>query len=71
MFPAHRDTYFIVVIIDTAKDKVVGSGSLIMERKFLRSTGNCGHIEDVAVDSSYRGKKLGIRLIACLRDIAS
>ncbi|TNV73972.1 hypothetical protein FGO68_gene6689 [Halteria grandinella] len=71
MFPLHKDTYHIVVIVDNKLDKIIGSGSLIMERKFLRSTGNCGHIEDVAVDSTYRGKKLGIRLIATLRDIAS
>jgi len=43
---------------------------MLIERKFLRSTGICGHIEDVAVDSSYRGKHLGVRLISVLKDIA-
>jgi glucosamine-phosphate N-acetyltransferase len=42
MFPSHIDTYFIVVIIDKQLDKVIGSGTLILERKFLRSTGNVG-----------------------------
>ncbi len=45
MFPQHSDTYIIVVIIDKRLDKVIGSGSLIMERKFLRSTGNVSHPE--------------------------
>jgi hypothetical protein len=40
MFPKHKDTYHIVVIVDRKLDKLVGTGSLIMERKFLRSTGN-------------------------------
>jgi glucosamine-phosphate N-acetyltransferase len=39
LFPKHNDTYFIIVIVDRAKDKVVGSATLILERKFLRSTG--------------------------------
>lgn len=43
---------------------------MMLERKFLRSTGVCGHLEDVAVDSSYRGKRLGLRLISLVKDIA-
>jgi glucosamine-phosphate N-acetyltransferase len=39
LFPKHSDTYFIIVIVDRAKDKVVGSATLMLERKFLRSTG--------------------------------
>lgn len=39
LFPRHADTYFIIVIVDKTKDKVVGSATLMLERKFLRSTG--------------------------------
>lgn len=39
MFPRHADTYFIVVIVDKKLDKVVGSASLMMERKFVRNAG--------------------------------
>lgn len=39
MFPKHNDSYYIVVIIDRNLDKVVGSATLLIERKFLRSTG--------------------------------
>jgi len=39
LFPKHSDTYFIMVIVDKAKDAIVGSATLMLERKFLRSTG--------------------------------
>jgi len=44
MFPNHADTYFIVVAVDRAKDKIVGSASLMLERKFIRSTGTVIHL---------------------------
>lgn len=83
--------YKILVLEDTETGKVVGTASLIMERKFLRGLGKvshndnsqllqprhrnhhtvkltvlvfclqCGHIEDVVIDSSKRGQKLGAR----------
>ena len=39
MFPKNADTYFIVVIIDKRNEKVVGTATMLIERKFLRSTG--------------------------------
>lgn len=39
LFPKHADTYFIMVIVDKAKNSIVGSATLMLERKFLRSTG--------------------------------
>ena len=39
MFPKNADTYFIVVIIDKRNVKVVGTATMLIERKFLRSTG--------------------------------
>eukprot|EP00347_Sterkiella_histriomuscorum_P015501 403356790 len=70
MFPKYTDHYRIVVIVDKKKDKIVGSGTVFIEKKFLRECGICGHIEDIAVDSTYRGKKLGIRLIKMLKEIS-
>jgi len=31
-------------------NKIVGAGSVIMEQKFVRNGGVCGHIEDIVVD---------------------
>mmetsp|Transcript_7000 Transcript_7000/g.18819 ORF Transcript_7000/g.18819 Transcript_7000/m.18819 type:complete len:152 (+) Transcript_7000:59-514(+) len=62
--------YYTVVIEDQGASKIVATASLIVERKFLRSCGKCGHIEDVVVADSYRGKKLGQRVLAALTDTA-
>jgi glucosamine-phosphate N-acetyltransferase len=58
------------VIEDTAKKTIIGTATLLVELKFIRGCNSCGHIEDVVVDSSYRGKQLGKRLIDRLREDA-
>lgn len=55
-----------MVIEDLSCSKVVGTASCIAERKFIRGCGKAGHIEDVVVDSEYRGLKLGARLVEAL-----
>ena len=62
--------YFLVVICD-GNDRVVGTGSLIVERKFIRSLGMVGHIEDIAIEKGQQGKKLGLRMIQALDYVAS
>ncbi|KAI2605435.1 acetyltransferase [Hypoxylon fragiforme] len=64
---ASQDTYYVLVIEDTARSQVVGTGNLLVERKFL---GLVGHIEDIAVAKDQQGKKLGLRLIQALDFIA-
>ncbi|WVR09169.1 hypothetical protein IAU60_006231 [Kwoniella sp. DSM 27419] len=66
---ACANTYFVIVILDKASDRIVGSGSIIVERKFLRSAGLVGHIEDIAVSKSAQGRKLGLRIINALEEI--
>jgi glucosamine-phosphate N-acetyltransferase len=39
MFPSHSETYYIIVIVDKSKDKVIGTATMLLERKFMRSTG--------------------------------
>ncbi|KAJ7182756.1 acyl-CoA N-acyltransferase [Mycena crocata] len=63
-------TYYSLVIVDKNTDKIVGAGSLFVERKFLRGLGSVGHIEDIAVDKQQQGKKLGIRIIQALTHIS-
>ncbi|KAH8171495.1 acetyltransferase (GNAT) family protein [Sarocladium implicatum] len=62
-------SYYIIVIEDTnrSSNSVVGTGALIVEKKFL---GNVGHIEDIAVAKDQQGKKLGLRLIQALDYVA-
>ena len=71
LFPAHANFHKILVIHDTSKDKIIGTGTVIFEKKFLRQCGTAGHIEDVSLDSEYRGKGLGVKLVGLLKEIAT
>ncbi|KAK3814623.1 MAG: acyl-CoA N-acyltransferase [Linnemannia gamsii] len=63
--------YHIVVIEDLAASRIVATGTLIVEQKFLRGCAKAGHIEDIVVHDSQRGKKFGIRLIDQLKHIGT
>ncbi|KAK7050497.1 glucosamine 6-phosphate N-acetyltransferase [Favolaschia claudopus] len=63
-------TYYSLVIVDKNSDRIVGAGTVFIERKFLRGLGSVGHIEDIAVDKQQQGKKLGIRIIQALTHIS-
>jgi len=67
---AASDTYYSLVILDRATDKIIGVGCLFVERKFLRGLGKVGHIEDIAVDKQQQGKKVGLRIINALTYIS-
>ncbi|KAG1668667.1 hypothetical protein FOA52_001275 [Chlamydomonas sp. UWO 241] len=58
--------YIVMVFEDTDKGAVVGSATCAIERKFIHACGMVGHIEDVVVDGSYRGQRLGQRLVDAL-----
>lgn len=62
------DDHMICVIEDERLGKIVATGSLIVEKKFVRNCGKAGHIEDVVVDSGYRGKQLGKKVVEFLVD---
>jgi len=66
-----KDVYFVVVCEDKKKNKLAACGTLFVEKKFLRAGGSCGHVEDIVVDSSYRGKNLGLRLIEQLKHVGT
>ncbi|KAG0207444.1 Glucosamine-phosphate N-acetyltransferase-like protein [Mortierella sp. GBA30] len=63
--------YHVVVIEDLAQSRIVATGTLIVEQKFLRGCAKAGHIEDIVVHDSQRGKKFGIRLIDQLKHIGT
>jgi glucosamine-phosphate N-acetyltransferase len=67
---AAPDTYYHLVIVDRATDQIIGVGSLVVERKFLRGLARVGHIEDIAVDKQQQGKKIGLRIINALTYIS-
>lgn len=69
-YKATPDTYFPLVIISRETDRIVGAGTVFLERKFLRGLGRVGHIEDIAVAKDQQGKKLGLRIITALTAIS-
>jgi glucosamine-phosphate N-acetyltransferase len=54
-----ENSYYVVVVEDLNLNKIVGSITLVNEQKFIRHASSRGRIEDVVVDDSYRGKRLG------------
>ena len=65
-----QGTTLVVVAEDTATRRVVLTGTLLVERKFLHAGGLVGHIEDIVVSKECRGKHLGQELIAALLGLA-
>ncbi|KAL2345230.1 hypothetical protein Fmac_006515 [Flemingia macrophylla] len=64
------DDHVISVIEDEASGRIVATGSVFIEKKFLRNCGKVGHIEDVVVDSTVQGKQLGKRIVNFLTEHA-
>ncbi|KAI9511989.1 glucosamine 6-phosphate N-acetyltransferase [Russula earlei] len=63
-------TYYILVVVSRETDRIVGTGGVFIERKFLRGLGSVGHIEDIAVAREMQGKKLGLRIIQALTHVS-
>jgi GNAT superfamily N-acetyltransferase len=57
-------------IADMDKKQIIATATLVVELKFIRGCSKCGHIEDVVVDSTYRGLRLGLRVIEALMTAA-
>lgn len=62
--------YFVTVIEDTRKNKIIGSATLVLERKFIRNCAIRGQLEDVVVDDTYRGKQLGKLIVVTVSLLA-
>lgn len=55
-------------MIEDENRDIIASATLLVEHKFLHACGSVGHIEDVVVHDSQRGKKLGIRWVHTRRN---
>ncbi|GLT89992.1 hypothetical protein SLE2022_079460 [Rubroshorea leprosula] len=52
----YGDVHLICVIEDDQSGEIVATGSVFVEKKFLRNWGKVGHIEDVVVDAVFYEK---------------
>ena len=62
--------HHIIVIEDKSTGQVIGTGTLLIEKKFIRGISKAGHIEDIVIREDYGGKGLGKELIKILVDIS-
>ncbi|CAH8386768.1 unnamed protein product [Eruca vesicaria subsp. sativa] len=65
---SYGDDHLICVIEDVSSGKIAATGSVMIEKKFLRNCGKAGHIEDVVVDTEFRGKHLGKQVVEFLME---
>jgi len=63
-------TYVVIAIVNKPTDQIVATGTVFMEHKFLRGLSLVGHIEDIAVDKTVQGKRLGLRVVTALTEIS-
>lgn len=56
-------TSHIFVLYDNFKNRVIGTGSVFIETKFIRNFLSVAHIEDIVIDTRYRGRGYGKILI--------
>lgn len=62
--------HYILVIEDLAEEKVVCTGSLAVERKFIHTAALRGRLEDVVVDADYRGRHLGELMVGLITELS-
>ncbi|XP_049934426.1 glucosamine 6-phosphate N-acetyltransferase-like [Nymphaea colorata] len=60
------DDHVICVVEATKQGRLVATGSIFVEQKFLTGCGKVGHIKDVVIDSAARGMRLGQRVVGFL-----
>ncbi|KAG8057201.1 hypothetical protein GUJ93_ZPchr0002g26547 [Zizania palustris] len=55
--------HLVLVAEDASTGLLAAAGAVLVERKFIRSCGRVGHVEDVVVDAAARGRGLGERVV--------
>tara|TARA_Y100000389_G_scaffold171984_1_gene180059 strand:- start:19946 stop:20371 length:426 start_codon:yes stop_codon:yes gene_type:complete len=62
------NNHIIIVIEDN--NKIIGTGTLLIENKVIHNMGSVGHIEDIIIHNNYRKQGLGKKLIDELINIS-
>ena len=66
-----RASGLIHVVVGECAGRVVAAATLVVEPKFVHAAGFVGHVEDVVVDKTLRGRKLGERVIKECHNLAA
>ena len=67
---AANGTYFPIVIVSKATDRIVAMGTVVVELKFFRGLTRVGHVEDIVVDTRLHSKGLGKIIVQTVMKIA-
>lgn len=70
-FEKFKDYYNLIknkIFVIEKDNKIIATGSILIEHKFIHDLSQIGHIEDVVVSSDYRGFGLGKLIIKKLVD---
>ncbi|CAN8069654.1 unnamed protein product [Agarophyton chilense] len=58
-----RELDIQLTLVAVRGEKILGTGSVMIEPKFIRGGRPAGHIEDIVMDASVRGKGVGKQII--------
>ena len=58
------------IFIAKNNDKIIGSGTILIEPKLIHDLSYVGHIEDIIVDGNYRNKGIGKLILEKLINVA-
>ena len=59
-----------IIAVAEFEGEIVGATTLLIEQKFIHEGGLVGHIEDVAVNEKFQGKKIGEKIMKYLLELA-
>ncbi|KAF4520983.1 hypothetical protein B566_EDAN002479 [Ephemera danica] len=65
-----RGCYYVTIIEDVALGRIIGAATLVVEHKFIHGCGLRGHLEDVVVNDTYRGRQLGKLIVTTINLLA-
>ncbi|EEQ82297.1 hypothetical protein NCER_101009 [Vairimorpha ceranae BRL01] len=58
-----KKDYYVVVAVEDITGKILGSGTIFLEYKFIRGCAIKGHIEDIVVLEEKRGLGIGKKIV--------
>ncbi|KAG0420601.1 Glucosamine 6-phosphate N-acetyltransferase 1 [Dictyocoela roeselum] len=64
-----NEDYVVLVAYHEEDKRVIGTGAIFFEHKFIRNLDLKGYIEDIVVCKKYRGMKIGTRIVKSLKNI--
>jgi glucosamine-phosphate N-acetyltransferase len=69
-FDSLNGDYIIIIAEDSKKGAIIGTGTLLIEKKFIRNFSAVGHIEDIVVDSNLRRCGVGLTIVQTLAELS-